>query len=62
MPATPKDVSNTVRDITRKALEHGTLDRAAVVRPAAVGLLGFAGALVGGAWLFVSILRSGGGR
>ena len=26
------------------------------------GLLGFAGALVGGAWLFVSILRSGGGR
>jgi ubiquinone biosynthesis protein len=26
------------------------------------GALGFAGALVGGAWLFVSILRSGGGR
>jgi ubiquinone biosynthesis protein len=26
------------------------------------GLLGFAGALVGGVWLFVSILRSGGGR
>jgi ubiquinone biosynthesis protein len=26
------------------------------------GVLGFAGALVGGAWLFVSILRSGGGR
>jgi ubiquinone biosynthesis protein len=26
------------------------------------GLAGFAGALVGGAWLFVSILRSGGGR
>ncbi len=32
MPATRKDVSNTVRDITRKALEHGTLDRAAVRR------------------------------
>jgi ubiquinone biosynthesis protein len=26
------------------------------------GALGFAGAFVGGAWLFVSILRSGGGR
>jgi ubiquinone biosynthesis protein len=26
------------------------------------GVLGFAGALVGGVWLFVSILRSGGGR
>src|SRR5574341_1029550 len=26
------------------------------------GLVGFLGALVGGAWLFVSILRSGGGR
>ncbi len=26
------------------------------------GVLGFGGALVGGAWLFVSILRSGGGR
>ena len=26
------------------------------------GVLGFAGALTGGAWLFVSILRSGGGR
>jgi ubiquinone biosynthesis protein len=26
------------------------------------GVLGFAGALVGGAWLFISILRSGGGR
>jgi ubiquinone biosynthesis protein len=26
------------------------------------GALGFAGALVGGAWLFLSILRSGGGR
>jgi ubiquinone biosynthesis protein len=26
------------------------------------GLLGFLGAAVGGAWLFVSILRSGGGR
>jgi ubiquinone biosynthesis protein len=26
------------------------------------GLAGFLGALVGGAWLFVSILRSGGGR
>jgi ubiquinone biosynthesis protein len=26
------------------------------------GVLGFAGALLGGAWLFVSILRSGGGR
>jgi ubiquinone biosynthesis protein len=26
------------------------------------GVLGFTGALVGGVWLFVSILRSGGGR
>ena len=30
MAATRKDVSNTVRSITRKALEHGTIDRAAV--------------------------------
>jgi hypothetical protein len=32
MPETRKDVSNTMRDIMREALEDGTLDRAAVRR------------------------------
>ena len=32
MPATRKNVSDTVRDITRKALEHGEVDRAALRR------------------------------